>query len=227
MKTRHPLMAASALAILLQAPLGATAAPSHYWTDSKGQVVRDGSGNCVIALHHGADFPECRGVVAAAEPEPAPAPLAPPAPPAPRDSDGDGVTDALDLCPGTVAGAPVNATGCTEALIVEDLTFASNRAELTGNSTAILDTLVAKIKGNPAIDHITITGHTDAQGAADYNQQLSENRANTVRDYFIANGIDGAMLTAVGMGEAQPIADNATREGRAQNRRVELDFRMK
>jgi OOP family OmpA-OmpF porin len=67
-----------------------------------------------------------------------------------------------------------------------------------------------------------IVGHTDNVGSDKFNQELSEKRANAVRDYFIANGISLDRLTARGMGEMDPIASNENPEGRAQNRRIEF-----
>jgi OOP family OmpA-OmpF porin len=69
---------------------------------------------------------------------------------------------------------------------------------------------------------VSVDGHTDATGPEAYNQGLSERRARAVRDYLVSKGVPGARLQAVGYGEANPIASNATREGRALNRRVEL-----
>ncbi len=69
---------------------------------------------------------------------------------------------------------------------------------------------------------VDIAGHTCSVGPEDYNLGLSERRANAVVGYLSANGIGRARLTAQGFGEAQPVADNASRDGRAQNRRVEL-----
>ena len=69
---------------------------------------------------------------------------------------------------------------------------------------------------------IEIQGHTDSSGSADLNRALSMLRAEAVREYLIGKGIDPARMTAVGYGEDLPIGDNATAEGRAMNRRVEL-----
>jgi outer membrane protein OmpA-like peptidoglycan-associated protein len=70
--------------------------------------------------------------------------------------------------------------------------------------------------------HLQVEGHTDSVGSDDYNQQLSEKRAQAVRDYFIQQGISAAAIEARGFGKTQPIASNETPEGRQQNRRVEL-----
>lgn len=69
---------------------------------------------------------------------------------------------------------------------------------------------------------VEVGGHTDSRGAADYNQQLSERRAKSVRDYLVGNGIAENRLTTVGYGLGRPIADNATADGQDRNRRVEL-----
>jgi OOP family OmpA-OmpF porin len=72
-------------------------------------------------------------------------------------------------------------------------------------------------------DKIKITGHTDSTGAADYNRKLSLRRAEAVRDYLISLGGDGSKMEVIGAGETSPIADNSTKEGRAKNRRVEVE----
>ncbi|MCB1832791.1 MAG: OmpA family protein, partial [Geminicoccaceae bacterium] len=70
-----------------------------------------------------------------------------------------------------------------------------------------------------------VQGHTDSTGATDYNQGLSERRAQSVLDYLTGKGVEAERLTAVGFGENRPIASNDTEEGRAQNRRVEIHSR--
>lgn len=69
---------------------------------------------------------------------------------------------------------------------------------------------------------VEIAGHTDEQGDAAYNQGLSQRRADAVRSYLTSKGVDASRLSGAGYGETQPVADNTTSEGRAQNRRVEL-----
>jgi outer membrane protein OmpA-like peptidoglycan-associated protein len=70
--------------------------------------------------------------------------------------------------------------------------------------------------------HVAVEGHTDSVGSDDYNQQLSERRAQAVRDYFVQQGIASGAVEAHGYGKTEPIASNDTPEGRQQNRRVEL-----
>jgi OOP family OmpA-OmpF porin len=81
---------------------------------------------------------------------------------------------------------------------------------------------IAKILQQKSNKGLVIEGHTDSIGAAEYNQLLSERRANTIKEFLISKGLSASSLTAKGVGEQKPIADNTTREGRKRNRRVEL-----
>ena len=135
-----------------------------------------------------------------------------------RDSDGDGVLDSADKCPNTPAGAKVNKCGCW---VIKGINFSTNKADIRPESNAGLDEVVAVLKQNPTLK-VEIQGHTDNMGAEDYNQALSEKRANAVMDYFVEKGIAKDRLSAKGYGESQPVASNDTREGRFQNRRVQL-----
>ena len=72
-------------------------------------------------------------------------------------------------------------------------------------------------------DKVKITGYTDNAGAADYNKTLSMKRAEAVRDYLVSIGVDANKMEAMGQGEAKPVADNSTQEGRTKNRRVEIE----
>jgi OOP family OmpA-OmpF porin len=150
-------------------------------------------------------------------PEPAPQPVVV------SDSDQDGVPDVSDKCPDTKAGSKVDVTGCKlqEVLVLEGVTFAINSAELIGESHAILDGVAENLKRNPA-QRIEVAGYTDSQGNGGYNKDLSTRRARAVREYLARQGVALGNLEAKGYGEENPIADNATAAGRAQNRRVEL-----
>jgi OOP family OmpA-OmpF porin len=102
--------------------------------------------------------------------------------------------------------------------------FEFDRADLRKDAKPVLDSVYALLKADPALK-LSINGHTDNLGSADYNRSLSEKRAAAVREALIARGLkgkDAARLDSAGFGPSQPIADNATEEGRARNRRVEL-----
>ncbi len=139
------------------------------------------------------------------------------------DSDGDGVVDRLDECPGTPAGTPVDSKGCPIEgdYVLKGVNFESNSDQLRGGSAAVLDEVVATLKKYPEITFV-VEGHTDSDGSAQYNEGLSERRAQTVYDYLAANGIAEDRMSVRGYGESQPIADNSTAAGKAQNRRVVL-----
>ncbi|MCF8035776.1 MAG: outer membrane beta-barrel domain-containing protein [Desulfobacteraceae bacterium] len=134
------------------------------------------------------------------------------------DADGDGVADYKDECGSTPEGASVNARGCW---VVEDLQFEVGKAEIRPAYHDNLNAIVSILRQNPEID-VEIQGHTDSQGGAEMNQQLSERRAAAVRDYLVEQGVDANRLDYEGYGETDPVASNDTAQGRAENRRVEI-----
>jgi outer membrane protein OmpA-like peptidoglycan-associated protein len=139
------------------------------------------------------------------------------------DADGDGVVDSQDRCPNTPNGTPVDNSGCELAAEykLENVNFEFDSARLTASSTAMLDEGVAILKRHTDLK-VEIAGHTDSQGSEQYNQGLSERRAQAVADYLISHGAKADNITVNGYGESQPVADNSSKEGRAANRRVEL-----
>jgi outer membrane protein OmpA-like peptidoglycan-associated protein len=116
-----------------------------------------------------------------------------------------------------VPPAPTPDNGCAEEL-ESDVLFATDSAELTPEGRALLDRLA------PCWSHgrFEIEGHTDNTGTDAINQPLSERRAQAIVDELVKDGIDASALTAKGYGASRPVADNATPEGRAKNRRVEF-----
>jgi outer membrane protein OmpA-like peptidoglycan-associated protein len=104
---------------------------------------------------------------------------------------------------------------------MSDVLFRSGSSELLPAARERLAKVSGIVLAYPTL-HVTVEGHTDSVGTDDYNQQLSERRAQTVRDYFVQQGINQAALEAHGYGKSEPIASNDTAEGRQQNRRVEL-----
>lgn len=163
-------------------------------------------------------FPKRQEPVAAA-----PAPAAPPPAPvaaAPSDEDGDGVIDANDRCPGTPKGTRVGTHGC-DCDVTLKLTFAFDSATLTEADKQELVTAAGRLSELKWISG-TAEGHTDSIGSDEYNMSLSERRVKAVVDFLDSQGIDSSRFTIKALGESQPIADNGTEEGRAQNRRVVL-----
>lgn len=139
------------------------------------------------------------------------------------DSDGDGITDATDACPDSAAGTIVNKRGCklTANISLENVQFKSGTAVLSGDSRVTLDKVANTLKDNNHLNFI-IAGHTDSMGNYAKNVTLSKARAQSVRKYLIDKGVASGNLTASGFGPDKPVASNATRQGRSQNRRVEL-----
>jgi outer membrane protein OmpA-like peptidoglycan-associated protein/opacity protein-like surface antigen len=150
----------------------------------------------------------------------------------PLDSDGDGVPDYMDRCPNTPRGTEVDAQGCplpppppppVRSYTFEDIFFDFDQATIKPEGEAKLraigDTLVSIM--NPVIE---VHGHTDSTGPEEYNLGLSNRRAVAVRDFLLENfsQLRQAQFTIRDFGETEPIDTNDTREGRANNRRVEI-----
>ncbi len=151
------------------------------------------------------------------------------------DNDADGIFDLDDACPmepedfngnededGCPDGDTLVQLTADRIVITEQINFELNSARITGDrSFEILDAVATILRMYGTIE-IRIEGHTDSQGSSSYNLQLSQDRADSVREYLISAGIERERMTAVGFGEENPIADNSSASGRAANRRVEF-----
>jgi outer membrane protein OmpA-like peptidoglycan-associated protein len=107
--------------------------------------------------------------------------------------------------------------------VLQGVTFETASAKLRPESAAILDGVATRIQ-RCHCSRVDIRGYTDSVGKPEYNQKLSERRANAVKDYLEAHGVPAGILAEQGFGEENPIASNATKEGRAANRRVTVRF---
>jgi len=101
------------------------------------------------------------------------------------------------------------------------INFEVDKAIIPDANKPLLDRAVALMQQVPTMS-LMIIGHTDKQASASYNMQLSEERAQAVKDYMVAQGADASRLMTKGMGETDPVADNATEQGRFRNRRIEF-----
>ncbi len=108
--------------------------------------------------------------------------------------------------------------------ITEKVMFDYNKASIKVESNDLLNDVGTILKQYESIKKIRIEGHTDGDGKAKYNKKLSQKRANSVKEFLVAAGIDESRLEAVGYGEEKPIADNKTEEGKEKNRRVEFNI---
>ena len=165
------------------------------WRNNYGDVWKNSTGECWRNNFWtpATAAPDCGG----AAPAPAPAPKAAPAP-APQ--------------------APV----ASKVTYAADAFFDFDKSVLKPAGKAKLDDLVNKVKGIN-LEVIIAVGHTDSIGSDAYNQKLSVRRAEAVKAYLVTKGIEKNRIYTEGKGEKQPIADNATKEGRAKNRRVEIE----
>jgi OOP family OmpA-OmpF porin len=138
------------------------------------------------------------------------------------------VNDEDDKCP-TLAGTIEN-NGCPVVkqdivnkveIAARNIFFANASFKLLNTSNKALNDIAKIMKDDPNLK-LTIDGHTDNVGTADYDMKLSQNRANSVKSYLVSKGIDASRMIATGYGSTKPVADNKTSKGRAKNRRVEM-----
>ena len=139
------------------------------------------------------------------------------------DLDADGIADNTDACPDTEPGTPVNNTGCDVFTgVVDGVTFLPNSDVLTDGAVEKLSDVAQTLIAYPQI-RVAIKAHTDNSGNAEDNLQLSKRRALAVARYFVESGVAGSRLRPQAFGESEPRAANRTSEGRALNRRVEIE----
>jgi OOP family OmpA-OmpF porin len=102
--------------------------------------------------------------------------------------------------------------------------FDHDKSNLRPEGKSELDALAAKLRAFSSVQSINVVGHTDSDGTEAYNQGLSERRAASVKDYLVQQGVSSSVISTSGQGESSPTASNATKEGRQQNRRVEISI---
>lgn len=150
------------------------------------------------------------------------------------DPDKDGIEGKTDKCPNTpeTVNGFEDRDGCPDTLpeqikkftgVVHGIEFDTGKATIRPMSYGVLDQAVSVLKEYPDVE-IRISGHTDSQGSAERNRELSLARAEAVASYFRSRGIEPDRLTTVGHGPDKPIADNSSRDGRQRNRRIEFEI---
>ncbi len=207
---------AAAVALAL-APVAPAYSGCAYTVDSSGENVRDSSKECVrTSTWKKSAWTEACGKPKAEVPKPKPKPKPVVVPPAPTP-------------PPAPVYVPEPEPVVEVAPTVERMTisgqalFDTNSDNLTANGKAAIDNVVEELRTFDKVRSISITGHTDSRGTESYNQDLSERRAASVQAYMASRGVNPALLSSSGMGELDPVGDNNTKEGRQDNRRVDID----
>jgi len=112
----------------------------------------------------------------------------------------------------------------TRIRVDEKIHFAFDEATIESDSDSLLEEIAQVMTDNPQLTMIKVEGHTDSQGGTDYNQELSERRANAVVERLVENGVAAERLEAVGHGESRPVDSSESEEAHARNRRVEFNI---
>ncbi|WP_210516630.1 OmpA family protein [Hymenobacter terricola] len=145
------------------------------------------------------------------------------------DQDADGIPDNVDKCPGTPAGARVDSVGCPLAIdsavqkLQVPIRFRTNSTVIERRSYPTANRIAQAMKAHPDYQ-LRIIGHADSRGTDEFNQALSERRAEAVKRYFTNKGVDANRIITEGRGESEPVAPNTTPAGMSRNRRVEFRF---
>ncbi len=212
------LFASAALAApiaSLAASHGGMAKSVDNWQSTDGTVWKNGTNE--LCWRDGFWTPatakaDCDGAIKPMAPPPPPPVVAPPPPP----------PVAAPAPAPAPEPKPVAKPTSEKVTFAADAFFDFDKAVLKPEAKAKMDDLVGKTSG-VALEVVIAVGHTDSTGPEGYNQKLSTRRANAVKDYLVSKGIEKNRVYTEGKGENQPIADNKTREGRAKNRRVEIE----
>lgn len=199
---------------------------TSYWYEGyNNTIVRDGSGDCVrtILWTEATAIPECTaGNAKKAAPQaaakPAPAVAAAPAPaPVAAPAAAPVASPSVESRKAAMIETPVRLEGAN---------FATGSSKLLKTAGSKLDEVVNAANQFPDV-HLSVTGYTDNVGDAKKNLKLSQERANAVKAYLVSKGIAADRIGSTGHGADSPVADNATSEGRAKNRRVEVRYTIK
>ncbi len=217
MKKLNKVASLFATAALAASASGAFAQTIDNWVNSNGIVWKNGTNELCWRDAYwtpATAAAECDGALKPAGPAPAPAPAPAPVAPAPA---------APAAAPAAPPPAVVPVAPTSEKItFAADAFFDFDKSKLKPEGKAKLDDLVGKM-GGINLEVIIAVGHTDSVGSDAYNQKLSIRRSEAVKAYLVGKGVEKNRVYTEGKGEKQPVADNKTSEGRAKNRRVEIE----
>ena len=211
---------AKQIALVLSAAVALGMSATSAIAQDKGYIVAPTSDNVVVKNPFGLCWRtgywtpamatlECDPDLVPKKPVPAPAPAPKAAPPAPAPAPAP-------------KPAPKPAPVKEKVTMAADAHFDFDKSALKPEGKAKLDDLVGKLKA-VNLEVVIAIGHTDSIGSKAYNQKLSVRRANSVKQYLVSKGIEANRIYTEGKGETQPVASNKTKDGRAKNRRVEIE----
>lgn len=202
-------MKKTALALALTTAVVGTAMADGNWKTGTGEVLKSATTDCVLPGVNGHADEHCGEHVHEHKMAAKPAPKTVVAP------------KPVVIAP---APAPAPAVVAPLSFVLEaDTSFASASSKLKPAAVATLNDFAAKaVSADAQISKILVGGHADSSGKKAFNQRLSQNRANAVRNYLVSQGVPAGKIVATGYGISQPVASNATKAGRAQNRRAEI-----
>lgn len=177
--------------------LNAHADNESFWSDSNGVIVTDGQGNCLRTIHWQEKDGNC---------------------PKPEVK--------VEVMPKPTLIKIENQQAEVEAYkeTTNTIRFSLNSYLITKNNKIVLDKIAEDIKANKNVKNIKVEGHTDTTGSKSYNQLLSEKRSDAVKKYLASKGVDASKIQAIGFGFEKPVASNKTKDGRAENRRVDVKY---
>jgi OOP family OmpA-OmpF porin len=217
------LLGASAMALsVLATSAAAQDEASRYVNDARGTAVMSAFGLCwrTGSWTPGTTIPGCDPSPAPVAAAPLPAPAPEPAPVAAAPAEPVTPPPVAEVKPEPRAPAP--APMPQKVTLATDALFNFDKAELRPDAKTELDNLLARMRA-ANVEEVSAVGHTDSIGTDEYNLKLSQRRADAVKSYLVSKGMPAEKIHTEGKGEREPVADNKTKEGRQENRRVDVE----
>ncbi len=189
-----------------------------YWQDQNGDYIRSGTGSCVRT---GNWTPELAN--AECDPDLVPRQVST-APPAEVSDSQPASAEPAAPAESVAAALPAAAAPVEKTIVTAETLFDTDRSDIKPSGKATLDELIAQLHDSDSVI-IPVVGYASSTGTEEHNLQLSERRAQAVKNYLVSQGIDSDRIDVASRGEQDPVADNSTAQGRALNQRVEIEVK--